>query len=313
MKIPFPIPEEIKTWKKYQKALSIIERLKQNGFQAFFVGGTVRDMVLKKDINELKDLDIASSAKPEEIGKIFRRCKKVGAKFGVMIVYMGRDFFEVATFRKDEEYDGRRPKRVVYVDAKEDVLRRDFTINGLLLDPFEEVIYDYVNGMKDIENKLVRAIGDPIERFQEDHLRMLRAIRFSCQLNFKIHPNTYSAIIQKAAKILEISKERIKEEFWKIFNSPFPEEGLFHLFQTGLIKYILPEAYSIWAGKEEEFKEFAKSLKNSKEPALFLALLLKDYAWKRTFSLLRERFRVDNETAKKVEEILKLHPQYLQN
>src|SRR5438094_8042112 len=146
------------------------------GHEAYLVGGCVRDMVMHI---EPADYDIATSARPEEIVKIFPRTESIGAQFGVILVIFQGHGFEVATFRSDEAYiDGRRPTGVVFTDARQDVLRRDFTINGLLYDPTTTDIIDYVGGRKDIRDKIVRAIGDPRKRFEEDKLRMLRAVRF---------------------------------------------------------------------------------------------------------------------------------------
>lgn len=300
MEFPFTIPQKVKNIKKYQKGLSILLKLRKKGYQAYFVGGVVRDLILK---SPLKDIDIATSATPEEVQSLFRKCKKVGAKFGVAMVYMGKDSFEVATFRQDQDYDGRRPKRVVFVDAKEDVLRRDFTINGLLLDPVKEKIWDYVGGLKDIQEKCLRAIGNPIHRFQEDHLRMLRAIRFSCYLNFKIHRDTYQAILETANKIVEISKERIKEELWKILTSPYPQKGIQLLFDTRLMEYILPEAYVFWKDHLESLKDCFAKLRGM-EIALFLAVLFKGQDPHHTPQILRNRLKIDNTTSNQVKEIL---------
>src|SRR5215813_14202193 len=155
---------------KPDAAIEIVNELRTHGHEAYFVGGCVRDMVMKI---EPADYDIATSARPEQITKIFPRTAGVGAQFGVvLVIYQGRPF-EVATFRSDEAYiDGRRPTGVVFTDAKQDVLRRDFTINGLLYDPISGQVLDYVNGQADIRAKIVRAIGDPLARFDEDKLRI---------------------------------------------------------------------------------------------------------------------------------------------
>src|SRR5437868_11935293 len=160
---------------KPDSAMDIIHELRKRGHEAYLVGGCVRDMVMKI---EPADYDIATSARPEEIVKIFPRTESIGAQFGVILVIFHGHGFEVATFRSDEAYiDGRRPTGVVFTDARQDVLRRDFTINGLLYDPETGQVIDYVNGQADIAAKIVRAIGDPQARFEEDKLRILRAIR----------------------------------------------------------------------------------------------------------------------------------------
>src|SRR2546421_8738188 len=161
---------------KPDSAIAVIRELRQRGHEAYLVGGCVRDMVMGI---EPADYDIATSAKPEEIVKIFPRTESIGAQFGVILVIYRGHPFEVATFRSDEAYiDGRRPTGVVFTDARQDVLRRDFTINGLLYNRLTREILDYVAGRDDIAAKVVRAIGDPRQRFEEDKLRMLRAVRF---------------------------------------------------------------------------------------------------------------------------------------
>src|SRR2546426_1574057 len=164
---------------KPDSATEIVRELRSQGHEAYLVGGCVRDMVMGI---EPADYDIATSALPEQITKIFPRTESVGAQFGVVLVIYQGHAFEVATFRSDEAYiDGRRPTGVVFTDAKQDVLRRDFTINGLLYDPAEKEVIDYVGGQADIQAKLVRAIGDPHDRFEEDKLRILRAVRFGAR------------------------------------------------------------------------------------------------------------------------------------
>ena len=164
---------------KPDAAIAIIQELRRHGHEAYLVGGCVRDMVMRI---EPADYDIATSARPDEITKIFPRTEAIGAQFGVVLVIYHGHPFEVATFRSDEAYvDGRRPTGVVFTDAKQDVLRRDFTINGLLYDPVTGQLIDYVGGQADIQAKVVRAIGDPRARFEEDKLRILRAIRFGAR------------------------------------------------------------------------------------------------------------------------------------
>src|SRR4029079_8616286 len=159
------------------------------------------------------DYDIATSAHPEQIMKLFPRTAAIGARFGVVLVIHHNHDFEVATFRSDEAYiDGRRPTGVVFTDAKTDVMRRDFTINGLLYDPIERRILDYVCGQEDIAKKIVRAIGDPFKRFDEDKLRILRAIRFGARLGYAIEPETWKAVCAMAPQIHQVSIERIQGE-----------------------------------------------------------------------------------------------------
>jgi poly(A) polymerase len=191
---------------------------------------------------EPSDYDIATSARPEEIVKIFPRTESIGAQFGVILVIYQGHAFEVATFRSDDAYvDGRRPTGVTFTDAKQDVLRRDFTINGLLYDPIEDRVIDYVDGRNDIDAKLVRAIGDPFARFQEDKLRVLRAVRFGARLGYRIEPATWDAVMQMAPSIHQVSSERIREELVRILTEGQSAVGIRMLHESGLSREILPE------------------------------------------------------------------------
>src|SRR5436190_6261470 len=220
-------------------AIDIIRELRRIGHEAYLVGGCVRDMVMGL---EPADYDIATSAHPEEIMRLFPRTEPIGVQFGVVLVIYRGHPFEVATFRSDEAYvDGRRPTGVVFTDAKTDVLRRDFTINGLLYDPMEEHVIDYVGGRDDIEARIVRAIGDPQKRFEEDKLRMLRAIRFGARLGYSIEPETWAAVRQMASGILQVSSERIREELLRVLTEGQAARGCRMLHESGLLEPILPE------------------------------------------------------------------------
>ena len=200
-----------------ETAKEIARRLNAAGFQAFWVGGCVRDFLLGR---EPDDFDIATDARPEQIEKLFKRTIAVGRKFGVMVVVEGKQQFQVATFRAEAVYqDGRRPEKVVFASAEADAQRRDFTVNGLFFDPLTEKIHDWVGGEKDLRAKIIRTIGAPEERFAEDHLRLLRAVRFAAQLGFGIEPETFAAIKSLAPKIKLISAERIRDELIKLFAS----------------------------------------------------------------------------------------------
>jgi tRNA nucleotidyltransferase/poly(A) polymerase len=224
---------------KPDAAIDIVRRLREQNFVAYLVGGCVRDMVMKI---EPSDYDIATSARPDEVMRIFPRTQAVGAKFGVVLVIYRGHPFEVATFRSDRAYiDGRRPSSVVFTDAKEDVQRRDFTINGLLYDPIQEKVIDYVGGQKDIEAKLVRAIRDPRERFSEDKLRILRAVRFSARFRFTIEPATWQAMREMAPQIHQVSSERIRYELVRILTEGQAAYGIRLLHESGLRQEILPE------------------------------------------------------------------------
>ena len=191
---------------------------------------------------EPADYDIATSARPEEIVKIFPRTESIGAQFGVILVIFRGHPFEVATFRSDEAYiDGRRPTGVVFTDARQDVLRRDFTINGLLYDPLTKEVIDYVGGQADIQAKLVRAIGDPRARFEEDKLRILRAVRFGARLGYEIERATWNAVVAMAPQIHQVSSERIREEIARILTEGQAARGFRLMEESGLRKEIFPE------------------------------------------------------------------------
>ncbi len=224
---------------KRQVALAIVKKLRKAGHEAYFVGGCVRDEILKITP---KDFDIATSARPKAVTKLFKRTVPVGAQFGVILVVEQGEAFEVATFRSDGEYlDSRRPKEVHFSSAKEDVLRRDFTINGLLYDPVKDQVLDYVGGIDDIHAGLLRTIGDPSQRFTEDKLRLIRAIRFACRFNFKIDPATFSAIKKLSGQIHKVSAERIRDELIKILCGNNVPRALDMLLESGLLQEILPE------------------------------------------------------------------------
>jgi poly(A) polymerase len=189
-----------------------------------------------------KDVDVATDARPEEVQKIFPRTFDVGAAFGVIVVVENGMNFEVATFRSDDAYiDGRRPTAVHFSSPEEDAKRRDFTINGMFFDPAKNEVIDYVGGRADLEAKLVRAIGDPAQRFAEDRLRMLRAVRFATVLDYKIDNQTWDSLVANANAITQISAERIRDELVKIFLSPHRVLGWDLLDESGLLRAILPE------------------------------------------------------------------------
>ncbi|MHC4110089.1 MAG: CCA tRNA nucleotidyltransferase [Planctomycetota bacterium] len=230
-----------------QAAIKVIRRLNRNGFQALLAGGCVRDMLLGQ---RPKDYDVATNAQPQDVMGLFKRTLKVGAKFGVVIVMLEGRQVEVATFRTETGYaDGRHPSVVKFSGAEEDASRRDFTINGMFYDPLKEKVIDYVDGRADLKKELIRTIGKPKERFGEDYLRMLRAVRFSTQLGFAIEPTTWSAICSNAKKITKISGERIAIELEAILANPNRSLGASMLADSGLAKAIFPG----FSGKHVEF------------------------------------------------------------
>ena len=225
---------------KNNDAYLIASVLKKNGFEAFYAGGCVRDFLLKK---QPKDYDIATSAIPDEIEKLFDRTNSIGKKFGTIGVLINESLIEVTTFRSDETYfDGRHPTNITFTSAEKDVERRDFTINGLFMNPDTFEIIDFVNGQDDLKKRTVKAIGDPDHRFSEDHLRMLRAVRFAHTLDFDLDPETLRSIKKNAHKISVVSVERIENELSRILiESQKPGDALQTLHDIGLLEYILPE------------------------------------------------------------------------
>jgi len=217
----------------------LVARLQGAGFGAFWVGGCVRDFLLGR---APQDFDIATDARPEQVEKLFSKTIPFGRKFGVIIVVAGGHPFQVATFRAEADYqDGRRPEKIVFANAEADALRRDFTVNGLFYDPLTQKIHDWVGGEKDLAAKIIRTIGPPAERFGEDHLRLLRAVRFAAQLDFVIEPETFAAVRLLAPKIHLISAERVRDELLKLFRPPHAARGLVLLRDSGLLEPILPE------------------------------------------------------------------------
>ena len=221
------------------EASDIVKLLQKKGFQAYFAGGAVRDMALG---HEPDDIDIATSARPEDVEKIFPKNIPTGKQFGVLRVKHGKHFFEVATFRVEGPYlDGRRPSSVSFTSAEEDAKRRDFTINGLFYDPVEKKVIDHVGGQDDLKRKVLRFIGDPVERIREDHLRLIRAIRFKNRFSLAYDPPTWHAVKEHAAHITRISPERVRDELNKILLHPSRSHALQDLLDSGLLQYILPE------------------------------------------------------------------------
>jgi poly(A) polymerase len=229
--------------KPYHVAAAIVRKLQQHGYVAYFAGGCVRDALLSIPP---KDIDIATSANPEQVQDLFQRTVPVGIQFGVVRVLIDEMDFEVATFRSDGVYlDGRRPADVRFSTPKEDAMRRDFTINGMFYDPGSDHLFDYVSGREDLSRKLLRAIGQASKRFAEDRLRMLRAVRLAATLGFEIEAETWSAIKKEAQEIAIVSPERIREELLKIMVNPHRLRGFDLLDQSGLLAVILPEVEAL--------------------------------------------------------------------
>lgn len=221
-------------------ATTIVRKLTHAGYIAYFAGGWVRDYVMD---HPSSDIDIATNAPPEVILDLFPRTLLIGLSFGVVIVLSNGCQFEVSTFRKDLEYkNGRKPEKIELATPEEDAMRRDFTINGMFYDPLEEKVYDYVGGMEDIERGVIRAIGDPYERFNEDRLRMIRAIRFSSRFDFLIDPDTQEAIVENAEFLFpSVAVERVWQEFGKMTDYPRFEHACIEMQRLGLLPVIFPD------------------------------------------------------------------------
>ena len=220
-------------------ALRVVETLRRAGFQALLAGGCVRDLTLGR---VPKDWDVATDAGPEEVAALFEHTVPVGVQFGISLVVLDEGDYEVARFRRDGPYrDSRRPASIEPADARADAQRRDFTINGLFYDPESGELLDCVGGQRDLDDKVIRAIGDPAARFAEDHLRLLRAVRFAARFGFTIEPRTWDALCARAARITSVSAERIRDELTLLLTEGGAVYGLRLLDQSGLLQAVLPE------------------------------------------------------------------------
>jgi tRNA nucleotidyltransferase/poly(A) polymerase len=225
--------------RKATAAAEVVRHLRAKGYEAWFAGGCVRDGLLGR---APADYDVATSAPPETVRRLFKRTVPVGMRFGVILVLDGPYRFEVATFRSDAAYvDGRRPSAVHFGTAEQDAQRRDFTINALLADPFTGEVIDYVGGRADLRAGVIRAIGDPQARISEDRLRMLRAVRFAARLGFTIEPRTRDAIVAAAPTVVDMAAERIGDEIAKMLTEGNARRAFELLDDTGLLRVVLPE------------------------------------------------------------------------
>jgi poly(A) polymerase len=298
-------------------AIAIIQNLRQQGFQAYLVGGCVRDLLLKR---EPADYDIATSATPAEVMEIFPDTYAVGAQFGVVLVPLPLEHrtagaeswsaktqaVEVATFRSDLGYsDGRRPDEVRFSqDPREDVARRDFTINGMMLDPVTGEVLDFVGARKDLEQKLIRTIGDPEQRFSEDKLRMLRAIRFAARFEYETEAETLLAIRRLAREIQVVSHERVRDELTKMLTEGHARRAFLLLDESGLLREVLPEVSAMkgvaqppeFHPEGDVFVHTLLLLQNLPQPCpltLAWGALLHDVGKPATFRLAPDRIRFD--------------------
>lgn len=321
------------------EAIQVLSSLRSNGCDSYLVGGCIRDLLLGK---EPKDFDICTAATPNEVKNIFDKVIDTGLKFGTVTVLMNGLAIEVTTFRKSVDFeDGERHSITGFGDSPEqDVKSRDFTINALLFDG--EKVIDLVGGLKDLDAKIIRAIGTPGDRFREDALRMIRAIRFSCQLNFRIEDETLQAIGSLADLIQKTAPERIRDELLKILTSRIPSEGLRLLQSTGLLKYFLPELVACYKFDQcnpyhdkDVFDHILAVVENvPNDSVLRMAALLHDIAKPCTFSIdekgvghfykhniigreigqqIMTRLKFDNNTINSVGILIREHMSKLQN
>ena len=284
-------------------ALLVTQQLQDAGFIAYWAGGCVRDMLMAR---VPKDYDVATNAAPAQVMRLFPRTKAVGKSFGVVRVPANGHEYEVATFRKDHVYkDGRHPESVTFSDPRTDAMRRDFSINALFFDPLSGIIHDFVKGQDDIAKREIRTVGDPDRRLQEDHLRMLRAIRFVSTLNFVLDQKTAEAIQRSAPQIGRVSAERIQQELTRILlESQRSGDAVVHLQKVGLLREIFPEVEAMKGQKQpikfhpegDVFTHTVLMLNDMKNAGLQLAyaVLLHDIGKPRTAKLVNERIRFDN-------------------
>ncbi|HYA94774.1 MAG TPA: CCA tRNA nucleotidyltransferase [Terriglobales bacterium] len=288
------------------KATEIVRTLRQRGHRAYLVGGCVRDLLLGR---EPADYDVATDATPDEVMHIFPRTWAVGAQFGVVLVPVDDnvpEVIEVATFRSDGLYtDGRHPDQVTYTrDPKEDVQRRDFSINGLLLDPLNGEVLDYVGGRADLAAGIIRTVGQPERRFAEDKLRMLRAVRFAARFGYQIEPATFAAIRQLRSQIHQVSCERVRDELVKMLTEGHARRAFELLDQTGLLKEILPEIDRMHGvAQPPQFHPegdvwvhtllLLEGLPEHASPTLAMGALLHDVGKPPTFRVVPDRIRFD--------------------
>jgi len=290
----------------YAIAVSAVQRLQSAGFIAYFAGGCVRDLIMN---NQPKDYDIATNASPSQVEALFPGAETSGKSFAVTRSPVNGVFFEIATFRMDHSYsDGRRPESISFSDPETDAQRRDFTINAIFLDPVTNEFYDFTGGKGDINAHVIRCVGDPDSRFTEDHLRMIRAIRFAGVLDFIIHPLTADAIRKNAHKISKISAERIHDELTRILmESNKPGNSLVLMDQVGLLANVLPEVAAMKGQKQpQEFHPEGDvfnhtvamlNMMKHRSPQLAYSILFHDIGKPSTAFSAPDRIRFNNHAA----------------
>ena len=283
-------------------AVTVVKKLHNQGHKAYFAGGAVRDLLLG---NTISDIDIVTCASPQKIEQLFPKTIAVGKKFGVMIVVVDSINYEVATFRQESGYeDGRHPSKVSFTDKlHQDAERRDFTVNAIFLNPLTEELIDFVQGKQDLDSRLIRTVGSPAQRFADDKLRVIRAVRLASQLGFKIDRETYEEIQVYASQVLpQVSWERIRDELLKILTGPHPADGIRLLLDSGIFQAILPEIADM-KGVEQppEFHPegdvfthtcLMLGMRKGLDDILALSILLHDVGKPPTFSV-KERIRFD--------------------
>lgn len=290
-------------------SLQVIERLQSNGYKAYWVGGCVRDELLGRPI---KDRDVATDARPEQVVRLFKGARRIGQRFGVVHVREDDGFTEVATFRREGPYsDGRRPDEVSYTDdPKQDAIRRDFTVNAMFYDPVSNRRLDFAGGAADLESKLIRAVGSADKRFREDHLRMLRAVRLAAGLGFEIEAGTMAAIRDRAPAIQAMAAERVRDELGRILTEGSARRGFELLHQSGLLQQLLPEVVALRGVEQppqyhpegDVWTHTMLMLERLRQPSLALAwgVLLHDVGKPETFTS-EDRIRFHGHVGRGVE------------
>jgi poly(A) polymerase len=293
----------------------VVDRLRGAGHEAYLVGGCVRSLILGE---EPKDYDVATAARPEEVMALFEKTIPVGVAFGVVLVREAGVSTEVATFRSDGRYiDQRHPETVTFADAQADAQRRDFTVNALFLEPTSGEVLDHVGGLADLETRLIRTVGDPRERFAEDALRPLRAVRFAARCGFEIETRTWQALRDMAGRVTAVSAERIGEEIIRLLTGPNAGRGLRLLDASGLLEVVLPEVAAMRGVEQppefhpegDVFTHTALCLDHlppGPPPELALGLLLHDVAKPPTFERAPDRIRFHGHDALGAEMTLRI-------
>ncbi|BDR56536.1 CCA tRNA nucleotidyltransferase [Xylocopilactobacillus apis] len=290
---------------KFQRALPIMNKLQSSGFEVYFVGGSLRDLLLNKPIN---DIDIATNALPEEVKKLFPHSFDTGIQHGTVTVVYKRENYEITTFRNDGDYlDHRHPENVKFVnDLREDLKRRDFSINALAMSPEGEII-DYYGGIEDLKNKIIKCVLNPYDRFEEDALRIFRAVRFTSQLNFSLENNTYLALKEKVSLLSNISIERIHSEFIKMMQGEGWQKGI-ELIKDSKIYEYMPDLQSNSIEKILNYEY--KKIRFSDEVLIWAVLFILEIFPANQVNRVLNKWKTSNEIINNVNEILSFCQKY---